>query len=433
MFKKTLIAAAVATTASFGAAASSVDVTNTVIGVEYAQGKKQISAQNVNVVLGRDYSAGDIITVTVAGADIVTVDEDDKAIVLADPNTSLEFLGFQDNAVRYLVTEDFAEGDDDASFTVEELMLDISGAADKATVKVSAAGRVDTVDGPINVDAATPGTAYTFASELSSKVTTKFDAVVDVNAQREAFTDAGTQDTLTVSTTLAETAEDYGVTTTEQTFTVYGDFSYLDADGDGELGGDDDGTVLIGGAAATVADDFSSASLDVDFAAATAGTTSVDIVVTGPDDTVIPDQSFMVSVDVAYENPADDTKELSKTTLDKTAAGSWTLNGAKAHIPLMYVGSNYAQAVTVSNTSTQTGGVDVTVYVGDDAVTFEGVDTVAAEGVTDISAAIQKAIKDAGVTTGVVAFDVVVNTPSAATTIKALYFTKSDKDRVLTK
>lgn len=431
MFKKTLIAAAVATTASFGAAASTVDVTDTVIGVEYAQGIKTITAQDVDVVLGRDYSAGDIITVTVTGASIVTVDEDDDAIVLADPNTSLEFLGFQGNAVRYLVTEDFAEGDADASFTLEDLMLDISGAADKATVKVAAAGRVDTVDGPINVDASTPGTAYTFAAELSSKVATAFNNVVDVNAQREEFVGGGTQDTLTVSTTLAAT--DMGVTTTEQTYTVYGDFSYLDADGDGELGGDDDGSVLIGGSAATVADDFSSATLDVAFAGATAGTTSVDVVVAGPADTVIPDQSFMVSVDVAYENPADTDKELSKTTLDKAAAGSWTLNGAKAHIPLMYVGSNYAQAVTVSNTSTQTGGVDVTVYVGDDAMTFEGVATVAGEGVTDISAAVQKAIADAGISSGVVAFDVVVNTPSAATTIKALYFTKSDKDRVLTK
>lgn len=432
MFKKTLIAAAVATTASFGAAASSVTVSDTVIGVEYAQGIKTIAAQDVTVELGRDYSAGDIITVTVAGANVVTVDEDDDAIELDNPTTELEFLGYQGNAVRYLVTEaiEIAEGDT-YSFTLEGLMLDISGAADKAKVTVTSAGRVDTVDGPINVDASKAATAYTFASELSSKVTAKFDAVVDVNAKREAFTDEGTQDTLTVSTTLAAT--DMGVTTTEQTYTVYGDFSYLDADGDGELGGTDDGTVLIDGSAATVAEDFSSASLDVDFAAATAGTSSVDIVVTGPDDTVIPDQSFMVSVDVAYTNPADADKELAKTTLDKAAAGSWTLNGAKAHIPLMYVGSNYAQAVTVSNTSTQSGGVDVTVYVGDDAVTFEGVDTVSAEGVTDISAAVQKAIKDAGVTSGVVAFDVVVNTPSAATTIKALYFTKSDKDRVLTK
>lgn len=431
MFKKTLIAAAVATTASFGAAASTVGVTDTVIGVEYAQGIKTIEAQDVTVVLGRDYSAGDIITVTFTGADVVTEDEDGDAIAIADPNTSLEFLGYQDNAVRYLVTEDFAEGDADATFTLEDVMLDISGAADKGTVKVTAAGRVDTVDGPIDVDKSAAGTAYTFAAELSSKVSTKFDAVVDVNAQRQEFVGGGTQDTLTVETTLAAT--DMGVTTVEQEFTVYGDFSYLDADGDGELGGADDGTITIGGTAAEVAEDFMSASLDVDLAAATAGTYSVSVVVEGPEDTVIPDQSFMVSTDVVYESPADATKELSTSTLDKAAAGSWTLNGAKAHIPLMYVGSNYAQAVTVSNTSTQTGGVDVTVYVGDDAVTFEGVATVMAEGVTDISAAVKQAIIDAGITSGVVAFDVVVNTPSTATEIKALYFTKSDGDRVLTK
>ncbi|REL30225.1 hypothetical protein [Thalassotalea euphylliae] len=433
MFKKTLIAAAVATTASFGAAASTVSVTaDQAVGVEYAQGIKVIEAQDITVALGRDYAAGDIITVTVSGATIVTEDEDEDDIVLDDPNGKLEFLGYKDNAVRYLVTEAIEEADAEATFVVEGLMLNIASAAAKGAVKVSAAGRVDTVDGAIDVDASKSVTAYNFVTELSSEVTTKFDGVIDVNEQRLEFTENGTADTLTITNTVAAT--DLGVTTGDATYTVYGDFSFLDADGDGELGGDDDGTVTIDGEDAKVADDFLSVSLETDFAPTTAGSATVDVVVTGPEDVVIPDQSFMASTTVDYTvSSAADADEFTATTLDKAAAGSWTLNGAKAHVALMYVGPNYAQAVTVSNTSTQTGGVDVTVYVGGDAVTFEGVATAQAEGVTDISVAVRKAIADAGITDGVVSFDVVVNTPSASTEIKALYFTKSDADRVLTK
>ena len=432
MFKKTLIAAAVvATTATFGAAASDVTVTNTTVGVEYAQGMGTITAQDVTIVLGRDYAAGDIVTITISGATIVTADSKGNDIELDDPNTKLEFLGYQNNGVRYLVTDAMAEGDAEATFVMEDLQLDVSGAVAKAAVKVSAAGRVNTVDGPIDVDSSDAETAYNFVTELGSSVTAKLDAVVDVNEAREEFVGGGTADTFTITNTVAAT--DMGVTTGDATYRVYGDFSYLDADGDGKLGGSKDGSVTIGGTAAAAAVDLMSVSLSDTFAPATAGSATVDVVITGPADTVIPDQSYTVTAEVEYENPADTSKDLEVTTLDKAAAGSWTLNGAKAHIPLMYVGPAFAQAVTVSNTSTQTGGVDVTVYIGDDKVTFEGVATAQAQGVTNISAAVKKAIADAGVTSGTVAFDVVVNTPSASTTINALYYVAAEGDRVLTK
>jgi hypothetical protein len=438
MFKKTLIAAAVvATTATFGAAASTVTTASTpTVGVEYAQGIGQIVAADVVVTPARDYDSGDIITVSFAGATVATHTAAATPVAIVPTITgagnlasNIEFLEYDGNDVKMLVTNpvSFAAG---TTVTVSGVQLITTEASDKGLVKVSAVGKVATVEGAKIVDASTAVTYITYATELKGAFSTKFDAVVDVNAARKEFVGGGTTDTLVLSNTVASVAAGMGVTTTGATYTVKGDFSFLDENGDGDIADAKDGSITSAAGTVALAADMMSVTVKSGSALSTG---TVGISVNGPTGVVIPDQSFTASTMVSYTNPKGGATDLVSTTLADSAAGSWTLNGAKAHVPLMYVGTNYAQAVTISNTSTQTGGVDIVVYIGDDTVEFEGVATAAGEGVTDISAAVRQAIADGGITSGVASFDVIVNAPTTAITVNALYYTKSDGDRVLTK
>jgi hypothetical protein len=437
MFKKTLIATAVvATTATFGAAASTVTSTPSTVGVEYAVGKAQMTAADVTVVPGRDYDSGDIIIVTFAGATVATMTDAATPVAIVPTLTTagalvsnVEFLAYDGNSVQLLVTNPVSFEAAGTSLTLSGVQLITTAAADKGKVTVSALGKVDTVLGAKDVDPSKSVTTITYASQLSSKIESKFDAVVDVNAARKAFVGGGTSDQLVLSNTVAAVDTGFGVTTTGAVYTVKGDFSFLDVDGDGKLEAKE-GYISSDGGTVKVAADMMSATIT---SVATVSTGTVGINVVGATGVVIPDQEFTASTVLNYAKPSGATGNLSVTTLAESAAGSWTLNGAKAHIPFLPYGSNYAQSVTVSNTSVQTGGVDLTIYVGDDTVDVEGIATIEAEGVTDISSAIASAVADAGLASGNYAFDIVVNAPEDAISVTAVYYAKSDGDRVRTK
>lgn len=425
MFKKTLLAAALATT-TLGAVASTVSTTPATVGVEFAVGIKQITAAAVTVTTGREFNSGDIIVVTYTGATVATMTTATTPVAIVPTvagAANVEFLEFEGNTVKLLVTDDVVSA---ATITVSGIQLIVTGAADKGTVKVSALGKVSTVEGAKTVDTSTAVTYLTYAQQLSTKVGTSFDAIVDVNAARQKFTDVGTSDTLVIENTEAVVSP--GVITTGVTYTVYGDFGFLDLDGDGTLEAKE-GTITSTGGTVALATDFMSA---VVTQAAAFSTGTVGVTITGAAGSVIPDQSYMAKADVAYTNPAGGATDLVATTLAKSDAGSWTLNGAKAHIPFLPFGNNFAQSVTVSNTSTQTGGVDLVIYVGSDTVEVDGIASVVAEGVTDISAAIRSAVAAAGLSTATLSFDVIINAPDSAITVEALYYAKSDGDRLRT-
>ena len=436
MFKKTLIAAAVvATTATFGAFASTVAVTGETVGVEYAVGINTVTANDVTITTGRGYAAGDIITLTATGASLVTMTGTTAyAPTITNTGTGkVEFLDYSGSQIRLLVSTPVASGD---VVTVSGIKLNVGSASNKGTVKFSAAGRVSTVDGPINVDTSTAVTYITYADELATSIKDKFSAVVDVNANRQAFdqtvdksADSTSADTLVLTNTVATVGSGRGVTTNGATYTVYGNFSFLDKDGNGKLGDAGDGSVASSAGTTTYAADFSWAKV-TSTSALTSGT--VGITVNAPTGVTIPDQAFMAQADVSYANPADVTKNLSANTLAKGAAGSWTLNGSKSHVPFLPFSSAYSQSVTISNTSAQSGGVDLVIYTGSGTVSVSGIATAKGNGVTDISAAVRAAVAANGLS-GNLAFDVVVNAPSANITTTAVYYAKADGDRLRTK
>ena len=427
MFKKTLLAAALATT-TLGAVASTVTTTATTVGVEYAVGIKQITAADVSVTVGRAFANGDIIEVAFTGTTVATMTAAATPVAITPTVTqtsgTVEFLEYDGNTVKLLVT---SAVNADSSVTVSGVQLIVTDAAAKGLVKVSALGKVATVEGAKTVDTSVAVTSITYVKQLNTKIAAAFNGVVDVNTSRKKFTDAGTADTLVIENTLAS-APGGTVTTKGVTYTVYGDFSFLDVDGDGTLEAKE-GTVTSAAGTVAVAKDFTSAVV-TQATGLVSGT--VGVTVTGAAGSVIPDQSYMAKTQVSYANPAGGATDLVATTLAQSAAGSWTLNGATAHIPFLPFGPNFAQSVTVSNTSKQSGGVDLVIYAGSDTVEVDGITSVVAEGVTDISAAIRSAVSAAGLSSASLSFDVIINAPTSAITVEAIYYAKSDGDRLRT-
>jgi hypothetical protein len=426
MFKKTLIAAAVvATTATFGANAATVtSASSDAYNVEFAAIDGQVVAPTVTVTTGRDFNDGDIIQITFAGATVATLDQTTKKAYTPTiaGSANIEFLEFDGNSVKALVTDTIASG---AAITFAGVQLDISAAADKGKVTVTSLGKVDTVEGAKTVDASTAAaTVATFSTQFSAKVLTKFDGVVDVNAARKKFDDASTTDTLIVSTTNAAAA-DGSATDAVGTYVVHGDFTFLDVDGDGTLEAKE-GTITTDGGTGKLAADMMS--YTVTGAAASFATGTFGVTVTGAAGSVIPDQTFAIDADVAYKvGTAAGAKEL----VDAGAAGAWTLNGASVEVPFLPFGSQYSQSVTISNTSTQAGGVDLVVYANGEEHDFEGIATASAKGVTDISAAVRTAVATIG--NGNYAIKIIVNAPSASVDVVAVYYHKTDGDRLRTK
>ena len=427
MFKKTLLAAALATT-TLGAVASTVTTTATTVGVEYAVGIKQIAAADVSVTVGRAFANGDIIEVAFTGTTVATMTAAATPVAVVPTVTqtdgTVEFLEYDGNTVKLLVTSAVNAA---STVTIADLELIVTDAAAKGLVKVSALGKVATVEGAKTVDTSVAVTSITYVKQLNTKIAAAFNGVVDVNTSRKKFTDAGTADTLVIENTLAS-APGGTVTTKGVTYTVYGDFSFLDVDGDGTLEAKE-GTVTSAAGTVAVAKDFTSAVV-TQATGLVSGT--VGVTVTGAAGSVIPDQSYMAKTQVSYANPAGGATDLVATTLAQSAAGSWTLNGATAHIPFLPFGPNFAQSVTVSNTSKQSGGVDLVIYAGSDTVEVDGITSVVAEGVTDISAAIRSAVSAAGLSSASLSFDVIINAPTSAITVEAIYYAKSDGDRLRT-
>lgn len=437
MFKKTLIAAAVvATTATFGATASTVTVATETVGVEYAVGINQIVANNVKIDPARDYGSGDVITLTYTGATVATWTNAATPAAITPTvtgtgtfATNIEFLKYDGNSIQLLVTNPVSVVAGTDTVTVGGVQLIIGSAADKGLVKVSAAGVVSTVLGPQNVDASTAATYITYAGELATASTSKFNAVVDVEAQRTKFTGATTTDTLVLTNTVATVGAGRGVTTTGATYTVWGNFSFLDENGDGDLLDAKDGSATSATGNVAFAPDLQSFTVK-NTSVLASGTVGISI--NAPGTVVIPDQSFMAQADISYTDPAGGTTDLVANTLAQSSAGSWTLNGSKSHVPFLPFSAAYSQSVTISNTSAQTGGVDLVIYTGTGTVSIQAIATVTGNGVTDISTAVRTAVASAGLS-GNLAFDIIVNAPTGNITTTAVYYAKADGDRLRTK
>lgn len=322
MFKKTLLALAVAATSTTVLAAADIktNTVNRVISNEGSASLTKVEANVIQVKLGAEYAVGDILTFTFAGADLDVAGSTlpvSVTPVLTDTNDVmvLGLLSSTATTLTYRVTElnyDKLLSDTTVGATVTFAAGDLKFTA--ASVLASGNGTVtyaaETSTG-IDIDvSATKGTATIFstASQFAGSVTSKFDAVIDVNVQRLAFESSGTPATTTVDSitltpvnTTSNTAGTfvYQATPTKYTYTVDGEFGFLDSDS--KTDGVQYGSKVTVSTGATIKSVTTSA-ITVESALTSAVTISVDITgkTAGKADSALATQTFTADVDVAY-------------------------------------------------------------------------------------------------------------------------------------
>jgi hypothetical protein len=273
------------------------------------------------------------------------------------------------------------------------------------------------------IDSATASLA-THVNEFYAAVVTKFNGVIDVAKNQKGYV-SGLQDDAALSITNI-TANKFDVTSASPTFSFSGDFAFLDSDGDGKLEAKE-GTIVGSGALSTLTTDFvtisgagsavgNGASTGIALVNATAETTAL----------VIPVQTFTGAVDVSYTrgNPAATVKQSVASGL---AIGAWTLNAASSTVDFLPFGNAFAHSISVINPNTADAEISVTLTGNGTAVTEKLSVTAKGKSVTEIGPQVAAIARAGGMTSASV--KVVVDASNV--TVKGLYYSKADGDRVL--
>jgi hypothetical protein len=260
---------------------------------------------------------------------------------------------------------------------------------------------------------------YTFEF---ANAASKFDAQIDVAQERKAFVNA-TSDTMaiTISDNI-NTGEEWltagTFTPSAAVFTVSGDFSAFDGEGQ-------NGTTSATGGTLAIADDFQS--LTITAGAAVSGDyASTVTLTTGDEQAVISPSSYEVDVELT-QGTGTTAKSLAYGPID---AGSLTLNGAGKAFNYVPYGDNLEQFIWITNKGKVTGDISVVATLEDGTVVDLGVVSQAEAGLTKIDADIAEALAAEGFTSGRAALEIVVNSPTGDIDFYGAYKVKSADDRL---
>jgi hypothetical protein len=429
-FKKTLLATSILgfASASLGAELSATAVHSAGITAATPSIKQVATLDKVTVAapilhLGANYGAGDTIQITYSGADL---DEDYSHPTAAltsgtttggtctSANLSVSFAGLSGNVATYTV------GASDGANTDCSLALpavDVDGAslatADTFSIAVSTSrgyGALETIAATKLVDVA--------AAEITSVVTSKFDATIDVNDDRESFT-TGATDVATF--TLADAAGGAALEATS-VMTVSGDFSWAASTSTG-------GTVTYPQAVV-------SAVTPANVGTVTKSATSVSwiakaadvftLTLTPPtltDVVTLPATAYSWSTDIKYNNGTD-AAVITESASAASGAGAWDLNGASITALGISNSTSVTPMVWIQNSGTSNGAISGSVNCNGSTITIADLGTASAKSNTKVGEAIQAAVDAAGTCpTSNTRYDatVTVNGPAADITMNASY------------
>jgi hypothetical protein len=429
-FKKTLLATSILgfASASLGAELSATAVHSAGITAATPSIQQVATLDKVTVAapilhLGANYGAGDTIQITYSGADL---DEDYSHPTAAltsgtttggtctSANLSVSFAGLSGNVATYTV------GASDGANTDCSLALpavDVDGAslatADTFSIAVSTSrgyGALETIAATKLVDVA--------AAEITSVVTSKFDATIDVNDDRESFT-TGATDVATF--TLADAAGGAALEATS-VMTVSGDFSWAASTSTG-------GTVTYPQAVV-------SAVTPANVGTVTKSATSVSwiakaadvftLTLTPPtltDVVTLPATDFSWSTDIKYNNGTD-AAVITESASAAAGAGAWDLNGASITALGISNSTSVTPMVWIQNSGTSNGAISGSVNCNGSTITIADLGTASAKSNTKVGEAIQAAVDAAGTCpTSNTRYDatVTVNGPAADITMNASY------------
>ena len=437
MFKKTLLALAIAGVALNASAKLTIDAkgaystapaTSQLISAEGSQNTTSVALGAVDVTISgtvTGYASAKTVRVTITGGTLT-------------PSTTL--------------TAVHTSGDLVASGTVtyptlNQAVLTLSNAGETA-VQGSVAGNVITLGGlsvaPTSIAAGSTigykvevlssvggsvidsvtGTIATYASQFSAKAV-KTDGIIDVGNERYTFDITGA-----ATSTVAET---FGITIKSKPVDINsvssakpaksvltGSFGFL-AGTDGKVAATDlssTGTTVINAALTTVTDTAATA-LTIGSDSTATFTATVD----GKTQTLAP-QTFTVSTEFDYT----DAGNKSQTFTATAAAGGWTLNGSSSYVPFLPFSSGFARSVTVTNKGKVAGAITVDWISAGVKATTTLTTMAVGQSVTEIASELN-ALAAANGITGDAALTIVVNSPDADISVNALYYSLADKDR----
>lgn len=458
MFKKSLVALALAGTSVTAFAADIVPTTATVSS-EYLAGVTVTSSTGFITTAGDDfelaftyemganYAENDVITFTIPGT---AVDGTTFPSTVSNSNAIAGVILTVGEVVLSRISAGVEGGNTKVVYRVSTIpagQATTDGAGDGAMFtfnSINVKPRLVTGDLSVSYEAKTvaslplDNTSSTTALATGKliDVVTQFngaeadaalDAVVDVEKSRLQFTPVAAEVAeFDLLTTAAATKS--GVVT-GVTYTVKGDFSFLlDEDGNVEA----DVATVAAGACGGADAEVSTGAIEITCTDAVSPTLTVTI--DADNEVVIPDQTFTFDAVVDYTvGVAGATQASKEVTFSSVDAGEWTLNGAKVEIPYMPYGDTISQVINLNNSGTKTG--DITVEGFDRAGNKFG-PVVVGTATPSKQVALADAIKTALTTAKIasnerVSLTLVANVPTADVTVYSAYNTSGNGARIV--
>ncbi|WP_085298075.1 hypothetical protein [Cognaticolwellia mytili] len=397
------------------------------------------------VALGAQYSVGDILKFTIAGADFDLVNSV-PAVAFADVGAAstmtVGLISTSANVLTYRVTA--ATGDHSNltgdTLTLSGVKMTTASAVAASTVSVTFSAETST---GIAIDSATTNTKVIqkAVSQYLVKVTTAANAEVKVGTLRTQF---GTTAAPVYADDVIVTYSDYtpaageawiaglalqGAAPSATATTLKGDFNFLDTNADGKITATDKITTPFAQAAASTATAITAKVDSVAFAGP-AGFGASGLTITAGNaagDTTITSQAFTVDTSATY---APKSGAVAKAT-NSLSAGAWGLDGSSDDIAFLPFSDEYAQSITVTNNGKVVGDISVVLFANGTEYKTTLVAPAAADSVTNISTEVAQFAKASGIN-GNAGLNIIVNAPAANIQVEGIYFHKATQDRVRT-
>jgi hypothetical protein len=440
MFKKTILATALSA-ATLGMSAAVVNVAAPDdISLEGAVNEASITAQDVVVTLGAEYTLNDTVTFTVSGAEFDVVNSAPAiASTMADSANDAIVTGLLSitaNTVTFRVT---AVTDGDSNGVVSNGgTITLSGMEFDTASVVDATGEIDvTYSAQTNTslpldNAGTLTDVWADVVEQFSITATKaFNGVIDVEANRLLFTagDDSTTTDVAIVTTNEAAVDIHDAAYDGITHVFTGDFSWMETDGTagidaGELGAAV-GVVTGGDDVCTAAINTTSSEITVTCADGGANAVEAQTVTFTANGEVLPVQTITAEIVLDY-TPATGAADTKTVLAAGSSVGAWTLNGSQVSVPYMPYGSVITQIIYATNEGTQTGTsvADLTFEDGTTATCALGS---IAPGTTALAGTIRACVEGAiGAISQKVAMSITTNVPSGDMEVYTAYNVNSD-------
>jgi hypothetical protein len=382
MFKKSLVALALVTASTGAFAAADIKTGSEANAIDFSiegsASKAEILAGDVEVVLGAEYSIGDILTFTFVGGDLdVATAPSTFTTSTGNAAVTIGLLSSTTGSLTYRITEIDTTGG--VTTVAEEIVLtglefDRDSVVAGSSVVVTYAAETSTgvtIDASATTSSATIITASNQFSIAASP--TEFDAVVDVEAQRLTFEAAATADAASF-TTVNDGALTYPATAVTMDIVLNGNFSFLDEDANTA------GIQITGGTIVPAPTTITDTEITWDAVAVGAHAITIETA-NKPAGTVIPTQDYTFDVVADYTDHG--TAEVAGTAaaagMTTVASGSdlgeWVLNGSVVEVPYLPMGPNTQPFLRHTNDGSQTGDITLRYMV-------EGVHTAYTDSVT---------------------------------------------------